>query len=117
MDPLAGFLDGPRARRAFLLRSLLLPPWSLRIEDGSPLTLIAIVRGRGCIVPDEAGPVWLEEGSIAVINGTIPYLVADAPETPPQVVVHPGNVCSAPDGGPVEGITVLGARTWGSTSN
>ena len=39
MDPLADLLDGPRARNAFLLRSVLDPPWALRIQDEAPLTL------------------------------------------------------------------------------
>jgi hypothetical protein len=33
---LTGLLDGPRAGGAFLLRSVLDPPWSLRIQDRSP---------------------------------------------------------------------------------
>ena len=37
MDALANLLDGPRARGAFLLRSVLTPPWSLRIADEAPL--------------------------------------------------------------------------------
>ena len=41
MDALAGLLDGPRARGAFLLRCLFDPPWSLRIEDEAPLALTA----------------------------------------------------------------------------
>ena len=45
MDALAGLLDGPRARGAFLLRCLLDPPWSLRIEDEAPLALTAVARG------------------------------------------------------------------------
>ena len=48
MDAVAGLLDGPRARGAFLLRSTIDPPWSLRIQDEAPLTLIAIVRGSAC---------------------------------------------------------------------
>ena len=52
MDAVAGLLDGPRARGAFLLRSTMDPPWSLRIEDEAPLTLVAVVRGEAWIVPD-----------------------------------------------------------------
>jgi hypothetical protein len=33
MDVIAGLLDGPRARRAFLLRCTMDPPWALRVED------------------------------------------------------------------------------------
>ena len=49
MDAVAGLLDGPRARGAFLLRCNMDPPWSLRIEDEAPLTLVAVVRGEAWI--------------------------------------------------------------------
>ena len=45
MDAVAGLLDGPRARGAFLLRSLLDPPWSIRIADEAPLCLVAVTQG------------------------------------------------------------------------
>ena len=51
MDTLSGLLDGPRANGAFLLRSILSAPWSLRIQDEAPLTVVAVVRGAAWIVP------------------------------------------------------------------
>ncbi|WP_020673438.1 AraC family transcriptional regulator [Amycolatopsis nigrescens] len=113
MDALAGLLDGPRARGAFLLRSLLSPPWSLRIEDHAPLTLVAAVRGEAWVLPDNGDPVRMCPGDVAIVRGPDPYTVADAPETPPQAVIHPGGRCSAPDGEPLAGLTDLGVRTWG----
>ncbi|GAA3151887.1 AraC family transcriptional regulator [Planomonospora alba] len=56
MSAFAGLLDGPRARGAFLIRSILEPPWSLRIQDRAPLTLVAVVRGSAWIVPDRGAP-------------------------------------------------------------
>src|SRR6185295_13036685 len=50
MDSVAAHLDGPRARGAFVLRSTLAPPWSLRIEDEAPLTVAAAVGGDAWIV-------------------------------------------------------------------
>jgi hypothetical protein len=55
MDSVAGLLDGPRARQAFVLRSSLDPPWSLRIQDEAPLTLVTVVvihPGQRCTAPD-----------------------------------------------------------------
>jgi hypothetical protein len=49
VDAVAGLLDGPRARGAFLMRSSLDPPWALRIEAEAPLTLIAVVSGAALI--------------------------------------------------------------------
>ena len=36
MDAIVGLLDGPRARRAFLLRCTMDPPWALHIRDEAP---------------------------------------------------------------------------------
>ena len=72
MDALAGLLDGPRARGAFLLRSTMDPPWSLRIQDEAPLTLVAVVRGRAWIVPGDDGAVRLDHGDVAVVRGPDP---------------------------------------------
>ena len=46
MDALTGLLDGPRAHGAFLLRSVMAPPWAIRIQDEAPLSLTALVRGE-----------------------------------------------------------------------
>jgi AraC-like DNA-binding protein len=114
VDAVAGLLDGPRARGAFLLRSTLDPPWSLRIQDEAPLTVIAVVRGEAWVLPDRADAVRMARGDVAIVRGPDPYTVADDPGTPPQVVIHPGQRCSTPDGDEVAGMTELGVRTWGN---
>jgi AraC-like DNA-binding protein len=114
VDAVAGLLDGPRARGAFLLRSTLDPPWSLRIQDEAPLTVIAVVRGEAWVLPDRADAVRMARGDVAIVRGPDPYTVADDPGTPPQVVIHPGQRCSTPEGDEVAGMTELGVRTWGN---
>lgn len=114
MDELVGLLDGPRARRAFLLRTVMAPPWSLRIRDEAPLTLVALVRGSAWAVPEEGAPVELHAGDAAIMRGPDHYTVADAPDTPPQIVIHPGQRCTTPDGEPVAEAMDLGVRTWGT---
>jgi AraC-like DNA-binding protein len=115
MDALVGLLDGPRARGAFLLRSVMSPPWSLRIQDQAPLTLLAMLRGAAWVVPDDGEPVRLRLGEVAIARGPEPYTVADDPATPPQVVIHPGQRCTTPDGEDVtDAMTWLGVRTWGN---
>lgn len=114
MDPLAGLLDGPRARGAFLLKSVMVPPWSLRIEDEAPLTVMAQVRGDSWIVPDHGDAVHLDTGDIAIARGPDPYLVADDPATAPQAVILPGAECRTPDGQHLTALSDLGVRTWGS---
>ncbi|UGQ14653.1 AraC family transcriptional regulator [Yinghuangia sp. ASG 101] len=114
MDALAGLLDGPRAQGAFLLRSLLDPPWSMRIQDEAPLTLVSVVSGDAWIMPDRGGPVRLARGDVAIVRGPDPYLVADDPATPPQIVIHPGQLCTTPEGVEVSELTTLGVRSFGN---
>jgi AraC-like DNA-binding protein len=113
MDALTGLLDGPRARGAFLLRSLLDPPWSLRIRDGSPLSLITLLRGEAWIIKADAAPTRIQPGDVAVVNGTEAYTIADQPDTDPQIVIHPGQRCESVDGTEMA-LTDLGVRTWGA---
>ena len=82
MDALAGFLNGPRARGAFLLRTVMQPPWSLRIQDRAPLTVVAVLGGRARIRHDGDTRGALEPGDIALLRGADPYTVADPPDTP-----------------------------------
>ncbi|WP_406067714.1 cupin domain-containing protein [Micromonospora sp. NBC_01638] len=56
MDALAWLLDGPRARGAFLMRSVFDPPWSVRIQDHAPLTLVTMLHAAAWVAPDSAAP-------------------------------------------------------------
>lgn len=91
------------------------PPWSLRIQDRAPLTLVAMLRGGAWIVPDDGDTVRLAPGDVAIIRGPGAYTVADDPATPPQVVIHPGQRCTTPDGEPLAQAMDLGVRTWGNS--
>ena len=114
MDALAGLLDGPRARGAFLLRSVMNPPWSLRVLAEAPITLIAIAEGEAWIVPDHGEPVRLGPGDVAATRGPDHYIVADDPATVPDVVIHPGQRCTTVDGEDLTDAMDLGVRTWGN---
>ena len=114
VDALTGLLAGPRASGAFMLRIILDPPWSIRVQDGSALCLAAMVSGEGWVVLNDDDAVHLRPGDVAVIRGANPYLLADDPTTPPQVFVHPGQRCATPDGTDLHEEMALGVRTWGS---
>jgi AraC-like DNA-binding protein len=116
VDPIASLLDGPRARGAFLLHSLLEPPWSMRIEDEAPLALVTILRGHAWVVPDDGEALRLRPGDVAIARGPDHYTVADDPATPPQVVVLPGQRCVTPEGAEVALMKDLGVRTWGNSA-
>jgi AraC-like DNA-binding protein len=117
MDGIAGLLDGPRAHEAFLLRTTLDPPWSIRVRDEAPLTVVAVTRGDAWIFFDGDEPTRLRPGDVAIALGPEPYTMADDPATPPQLVVHPGQQCMAPDGHELKMIGELGVRTWGNTAD
>jgi AraC-like DNA-binding protein len=113
MDTLSGLLDGPRANGAFLLRSVLSPPWSLRIRDEAPLSVAVVVAGEAWVVADDS-PVRLGPGDVMIARGPDPYTVADDPGTPPQVFIDPGQHCVDAEGNSLEDVMTLGTRTWGN---
>src|SRR5690606_19665562 len=112
MDHLAALLDGPHARGAFLLRVILDPPWSIRVQDEAPLTVLAVVRGEASVVRD--GVTQVRPGEVAVVRGPEPYVVADRPDTPPQVAIHPGEKCTTLDGRSLYQRLGQRVRTWGN---
>lgn len=91
------------------------PPWGLRLEDESPLTLIAMVRGDAWVLPDEGEAQLLRPGDVVIMRGPAHYTVADDPATTPQAVIHPGQVCTTPSGEHLALSMDLGVRTWGDS--
>ena len=114
MDALAALLDGPRAREAFLLRMVMSPPWSVRVQDEAPLSLVAVVRGEAWVFPDDGDAVHLARGDVAITQGPQPFTFADDVATSPQAVIHPGQHCTTPDGEELHQAMDLGVRTWGN---
>ncbi|MEM1262920.1 MAG: AraC family transcriptional regulator [Pseudomonadota bacterium] len=114
MDTLGGLLDAPRARGAFALRTVMRPPWGLRIVAESPLTLIAGISGDVWVVPDNGPPLPLGPGDIAITRAPDHYSVVATPETVPDVVIHPGQQCRDLDGNSLLEAMTHGVRTWGN---
>jgi AraC-like DNA-binding protein len=115
MDHLSALLDGPRARGAFLLRTVMNAPWSLRLQDESPLTVVAVTRGLLWIVKG-AKQFQVKAGSVALITGEEPYSLSDRADTPPDIVIHPGQRCTTLRGEPMPLSMHLGVRTWGNAT-
>lgn len=116
MDAVVGLLEGVRARGAFVLRMVLDPPWSMRIQDEAPLTLLCQTHGRAAIVGDSSGTTWLSAGDVALTRGTEHYVFADDPATEPMVVIHPGQRCTTISGDDLRFEMSLGLRTWGNSA-
>lgn len=115
MDAIAGLLDGPRARDAFLLCSSMDAPWCLQIQDEAPLTVMAVVRGEACVTPAHGEAERLGHGDVAIMRGPDPYTVADDPATPPHALIHPGQRCTTIAGEELAEQWSLGVRTWGNS--
>lgn len=126
MDAIGSLLDGPRARGAFLLKVELDPPWSMRIEDEAPLSLVILTRGTAQAASDGEPPQPVNQGDVVIARGPAPYTFRDTDATPPQVVIAPGPRCLNASGEPLgdslrpggwrtpsHGYT--GVRTWGNT--
>ena len=91
------------------------PPWSVSIEDQAPLSLVSVVSGQAWVIREGNAPVRLGPGSVAVMRGPAPYSFADDPATPVQVVIHPGQHCTTPDGQDLAQAMDLGVRSWGNS--
>jgi len=113
MDALAGLLDGPRAHRAFLLRVVMSPPWSITVEDEAPLTLLVMTRGTA-VLTGSSGPVPLSAGDVVLARGPAPYVVADSATAPADIRILPGQQCVDPHGRLLEQAMALGVHTWGN---
>ncbi|ADB35958.1 transcriptional regulator, AraC family [Kribbella flavida DSM 17836] len=113
MDVLDDLLAGARARGGVFNLTVLDPPWGLHIVDEAPLALATLVRGAGWILRGDQPPVRLDRGDVAVLSGPEPYVVVDAPDTAPQLRIHPGGRCEPLPGAPVDYSARLGVRTHG----
>jgi AraC-like DNA-binding protein len=114
MDAVAALLDGPRAHEAFLLRAVMNPPWSMRVRDEAPLTVVGMLSGTAWVIPDDGDPVALGPGDVAIIRGPDHYTVADDIARVPDIVIHPDQRCETLDGRPLVQDMALGVRTWGN---
>ncbi|MEV6397991.1 AraC family transcriptional regulator [Streptomyces sp. NPDC051907] len=114
MDVLAGLLDGPRARGAFLLRMVMRPPWSVRVEDEATLCVLCMTKGEAWIIPDVCEPVLLRPGDVAIVRGPGHYTTADRADREPTALIGPGGTCHTLQGEPLAESMSLGVRSWGN---
>lgn len=114
MDALSGLLGGPRAQGAFLLRAVLEPPWSLRIEDEAPISVMVLNAGSVHVRWDDGETATLEPGDVALVRGPDHYVLADTPDRPPEVFVDPDQHCTNAAGDDLGDVMTLGVRSWGN---
>jgi AraC-like DNA-binding protein len=117
VDAIAGLLDGPRARGAFLLRVELDAPWAMRIDDEAPLSLVAVTRGEAWIAAEREVSRHLRAGDVLVALGPGPYELADDVATPTQVIILPGQRCVTPAGQRLDDRLGPAARAWSTRAH
>jgi AraC-like DNA-binding protein len=115
VDALASLLDEVRTSGALFGRSIMAPPWSIRVAAAPPLTLLTMLRGDGWVAPDDSPPVALGEGDVAIVVGPGAFTVADEPDppTPTLTLAHAPERCVTGDGRDVTEEMRLGVRTCG----
>jgi AraC-like DNA-binding protein len=114
VDPLADLLAGAHASSGLFNRTILQPPWSLRVADEAPLALATAVRGVAWVVPDDDEPILMDTGDIAIFKGPEPYTVADPADTEPQMLIGPDGHCQTLTGRDLRDERYLGVRTNGA---
>lgn len=78
MDALSNLLRGVRADGVLLSRLTPSPPWGLRVESRSPLTLCSPLRGEGWLVlPGDVAPTRLRAGDTAIVRGPLSFSYVD----------------------------------------
>ncbi|WP_138962399.1 AraC family transcriptional regulator [Streptomyces sp. YIM 121038] len=127
MDVLAGLLEGPRARGAFMIRACFEPPWAVRIADEAPVSVMIMVKGDAWIVPENpaaetggagrggapAAPQLIRPGDVAIARGPDHYRVAGERDTAPFAEIRPGQACAPLNGAPDGHYASFGLREWG----
>lgn len=114
VDPLAGLIDAPRARGAFLLRVPMARPWAIRVADEAPLTVVAMTAGSSYFTRRPDAPVLLERGDLLLVQGSSAYDVGDVPGREPMAMILPGNRSETPTGESLDLPLTHGLRTWGN---
>ncbi|MFI6876370.1 AraC family transcriptional regulator [Streptomyces sp. NPDC050400] len=117
MDVLGGLLEGPRARGAFMIRACFDLPWSVRIADEAPVTVMIMVKGDAWLLPEggDRTPRHIRPGDIAIARGPDAYVCCDDPATAPRAEIGPGQVCRPLGPAHVGRYKDLGVRNWGET--
>lgn len=92
-------------------------PWSMRIEDEAPLTVVVLLAGSAWVTPEDGEPVCLERGDAVVALGPAPYLVSDRPDRGPQVKILPGQRCVTLAGEDLAEQLSRGIRSWGNSAD
>lgn len=114
VDAMSALVDSARAEGAFVLRSLVSPPWSMRIDDAAPLCVLVTTRGGAWLLPADGSRTRLATGDVVLLRDVAgSYVLADDPATAPRVAIDPDQnptVLRAHE----PPMRMLGVRSWGN---
>ncbi|MFI6574216.1 cupin domain-containing protein [Nocardiopsis sp. NPDC050513] len=113
MDPLTQLLDGPRARGACTLHTVMSPPWAIEVRDRAALTLVVVTSGRARVTSPH-GEADLGPGDVALMRGPDPYTVSDGAGRTPAITILPGQRCVSAEGEDVCLTMQHGIGSWGN---
>lgn len=97
-DTLSNLLSRMRPHGALYSASAMNSPWSLRVEERAPLTMLATLTGSAWVRLDDAEPTSLGPGEVVMVNGIRPYVVSERPGAEPRVIIGENDTCSTPHG-------------------
>jgi AraC-like DNA-binding protein len=100
-----------------MIRACFEPPWSVRIADEAPLTVMIMVEDDAWILPERGEPRHIRPGDIAIARGPAPYVCCDDPGTAPRAEIGPGQVCRPLGPAHAGRYRDLGVREWGESSD
>ncbi|WP_328994082.1 AraC family transcriptional regulator [Kribbella sp. NBC_01245] len=105
MDALGDLLRGIRANGAMVCRSIAAPPWALRFEITTPLTLVCGVTDDAWLIPDEGEPMLLRRGDVGLVREGVRFVLADDPASKVGVVIRDEDEC-------IGEVEMDGKHTW-----
>ncbi|WP_117000300.1 AraC family transcriptional regulator [Desertimonas flava] len=118
MDALSSFLDGPRARAAFMVRVVMESPWSISVEDRAPIAVLPMLSGEAWLDPlDGSDPMHFVAGDLVIVRGPDDYVMSGRPGEAPNVAIIDPGVCRPLDDTVIVERMDLGVRTWGNCAD
>ncbi|MDN5757885.1 MAG: AraC family transcriptional regulator [Tomitella sp.] len=108
MDTLSEVLHNLRSSGALIGQSLITPPWVVRVETGSSITVVTMLCGDGWIHQAGCDPVPLRNRDLAVLTGPGPVRVSSDPHGWRELacVVTADGSCADAAGNPLEDVQV-----------
>lgn len=104
MDTLSDVLANIRSSGALIGQSLITPPWRIRVETGSSITVATMLRGQGWLRREGADPIPVRSRDLVILTGPEPlHLGSDASgPTEAACVVMADGSCTDAAGNPLE---------------